>query len=113
MQVRTHTRCSFTSSPFVSLVKIPFLLSHPTSLRGNKWCQRAVSLAKARPETLVSFPAEEGPPLQTDLSYYSYEYDPDPYASEADVFEAVAELTTASTLKEVDKVGEVVTTVEW
>lgn len=75
--------------------------------------QRAVSLAKAHPGTLVSFPAEEGPPLQTDLSYYSYEYDPDPYASEADVFEAVAELTTASTLKEADKIREVVTTVEW
>lgn len=62
---------------------------------------------------MVSFSAEEGPPLQTDLSYYSYEYDPDPYASEADVFEIVAELTTASTLKEMDKIQEVVTTVEW
>ncbi|OXB73108.1 UNVERIFIED_CONTAM: hypothetical protein H355_012033 [Colinus virginianus] len=57
--------------------------------------------------------SEEGPPLQLDLSYYSYEYDPDPYASEADVFEIVAELTTASTIREADKIQEVVTTVEW
>lgn len=76
------------------------------------WCRHAVSLDKAQAETVVSFPAEEGPPPQSDLSYYSYEYDPDPYASEADVFEIVAELTTASTLK-VDKIQEVVTTVEW
>lgn len=67
---------------------------------------------KAKAETTVSFPAEEGPPPQSDLSYYSYEYDPDPYASEADIFEIVAELTTASTLK-VDKIQEAVTTVEW
>lgn len=60
-----------------------------------------------------SLSAEEGPPPQTDLAYYSYEYDPDPYASEGDVFEVVAELTTASTLKEEDKIREVVTTVEW
>lgn len=65
-------------------------------------------MLKAQP-----FPAEEGPPPQTDLSYYSYEYDPDPYASEADVFELGAELTTASTVKEVGKIQEVVTTVEW
>lgn len=56
--------------------------------------------------------AEEGPPLQLDLSYYSYEYDPDPYASEADVFEMVAELTTVSTFREADTIQEVVTTIE-
>jgi len=63
--------------------------------------------------TTVPFPAEEGPPLQLDLSYYSYEYDPDPYASEADVFEMVAELTTVSTFREADTIQEVVTTIEW
>lgn len=62
---------------------------------------------------MVSFPAEEGPPLQPDLSYYSYEYDPDPYASEAEAFEVVAELTTARAMTDVDKTQEVVTTVEW
>lgn len=63
-------------------------------------------------ERTAWFEWEEGPPPQTDVSYYSYEYDPDPYASEADVFELGAELTTASTVKEVDKIQEVVTTVE-
>ncbi|XP_053855290.1 C3 and PZP-like alpha-2-macroglobulin domain-containing protein 8 isoform X4 [Vidua macroura] len=46
--------------------------------------------------------AEEGPPLHTDLSYYSYEYDPDAFAVEGDVFEVVAELSTASTFREGD-----------
>ncbi|KAF2980460.1 hypothetical protein EK904_008359 [Melospiza melodia maxima] len=41
--------------------------------------------------------AEEGPPLHSDLSYYSYEYDPDAFAVEGDAFELAAELSTAST----------------
>ncbi|KAM9619623.1 C3 and PZP-like alpha-2-macroglobulin domain-containing protein 8 isoform 6-T8 [Morphnus guianensis] len=75
--------------------------------------ERETQSHTAEQPSVQQTPAEEGPPLQTDLSYYSYEYDPDPYASEADVFEIVAELTTASTLKEMDKIQEVVTTVEW
>lgn len=35
---------------------------------------------------------DEGPTLQLDFSYYSYEYEADPYTSEGDAFE----LTTAS-----------------
>ncbi|XP_074834082.1 C3 and PZP-like alpha-2-macroglobulin domain-containing protein 8 isoform X2 [Carettochelys insculpta] len=57
--------------------------------------------------------AEESPESHSDLSYYSYEYDPDPYASEADIFEVPAELTTTeTTFREGDKIQEVLTTVE-
>lgn len=52
--------------------------------------------------------------IQSDLSYYSYEYDPDPYVSEADVFEMAAELTTPSSApREGDRIQGVVTTAEW
>ncbi|KAJ7398113.1 C3 and PZP-like alpha-2-macroglobulin domain-containing protein 8 [Pitangus sulphuratus] len=57
--------------------------------------------------------AEEGPPLHTDLSYYSYEYDPDPFAAEPDGFEGVAELTTGSTFRGGDGIQGEATTAEW
>ncbi|KAJ7415213.1 C3 and PZP-like alpha-2-macroglobulin domain-containing protein 8 [Willisornis vidua] len=56
---------------------------------------------------------EEGPPLHTDLSYYSYEYDPDPFAAEPDVFEVVAELTTGSTFREGGGTQGDAPTAEW
>ncbi|OWK50653.1 C3 and PZP-like alpha-2-macroglobulin domain-containing protein 8 [Lonchura striata] len=56
--------------------------------------------------------AEEEPPLHTDLSYYSYEYDPDAFAVEGDVFEVVAELGTASTFREGDSSQAEVTPAE-
>ncbi|KAL7992852.1 hypothetical protein Chor_017108 [Crotalus horridus] len=44
------------------------------------------------PDRKQQTPSDESPTLQLDFSYYSYEYEADPYTSEGDAFE----LTTAS-----------------
>ncbi|KAJ1085590.1 hypothetical protein NDU88_005720 [Pleurodeles waltl] len=57
---------------------------------------------------------EEVPGLQAELSYYSYEYDPDPYASEIDdVFESVGELTPTLSTSDGEKKQEPIKTAEW
>ncbi|XP_058019201.1 C3 and PZP-like alpha-2-macroglobulin domain-containing protein 8 isoform X1 [Ahaetulla prasina] len=50
------------------------------------------------PDRKLQTPTDESPTLQLDFSYYSYEYEADPYTSEGDAFE----LTTASGTEALD-----------
>uniref|UniRef100_A0A6I8P7H9 C3 and PZP like alpha-2-macroglobulin domain containing 8 n=2 Tax=Ornithorhynchus anatinus TaxID=9258 RepID=A0A6I8P7H9_ORNAN len=88
-------------------------LSHCSAAENSQDAKETHFQAVEQPDIEQTQAAEEAPVSHSDLSYYSYEYDPDPYASEADVFEIGTELTTISSpLGEGDKMQESVTTVE-